>query len=77
MAVLILSYQKPSFTKGRRKVASQTILEENWRMFELVLAGYPQTIAGKISRRPDIDLHEAVHLLEKGCDPKTAFRILR
>ena len=56
---------------------SQTLKEENWRRFELIVAGFPPAIAEKIARRSDIDLHKAAELLERGCDPKVAFRILR
>jgi hypothetical protein len=47
-----------------------------WRLHELVRAGYQATDALILSRRPDIDLHRAVELLERGCPPETALRIL-
>jgi len=47
-----------------------------WRLRELERAGYPASGALVLSRRDDIDLHEAVRLLASGCPVATAFRIL-
>jgi hypothetical protein len=47
-----------------------------WRLEALVKAGYPPRDALVLSRRDDIDLHDAVHLLERGCRPELAVRIL-
>jgi hypothetical protein len=52
-------------------------LVEQWRAQELVRAGYPEQVAGELAMRPDIDLHRAVELLEKGCAPELAADILR
>jgi hypothetical protein len=52
-----------------------------WRLSELVRAGYPERLAFLIARRSEgpekIDLHEAVDLVEHGCEPATAVQILR
>lgn len=50
---------------------------ENWRRYELLVAGYPDKYARRLARLHHVDLHEAIHLLETGCDPKTAYKILR
>jgi hypothetical protein len=47
-----------------------------WREKELLRAGYPSTAALKLARRHDIDLHQAVDLVRRGCDPELAVRIL-
>ena len=47
-----------------------------WRLRELERAGYPTSDALVLSRRDDIDLHEAARLLALGCPVATAFRIL-
>jgi hypothetical protein len=47
-----------------------------WRTLVLLQAGYPTHDATLLADRPDIDLHEAVYLLEAGCDVETALLIL-
>ena len=47
-----------------------------WRLAELERAGYPPDAALVLSGRADVDLHEAVALLESGCPLETAMRIL-
>jgi hypothetical protein len=48
---------------------------EGWRLHVLVEAGYPVEIAERIATS-DVDLHEAVELIEQGCTPDVAERIL-
>ena len=50
---------------------------ERWRAEELVRAGYDVDAALELSLRPDVDLHAAIGLLERGCPPALAVRILR
>jgi hypothetical protein len=47
-----------------------------WRAMELARAGYAELDAAELAVRTDVDLHLAVKLLERGCPPKTALRIL-
>jgi hypothetical protein len=49
---------------------------ELWRSEELERAGYSHRAAGRLAARHDIDLHLAVQLLERGCTPDLALRIL-
>jgi hypothetical protein len=49
---------------------------ELWRTGELERAGYSRRAAGRLAARQDIDLHLAVGLLERGCSPELALRIL-
>jgi hypothetical protein len=49
---------------------------QGWRLEELERAGYAPDDAAAIARRHDIDLHLAVGLLEKGCDPALAVKIV-
>ncbi len=46
-----------------------------WRMHVLIEAGYSIELAEAIAGS-DVDLHEAVGLVERGCSPDTAARIL-
>ena len=52
----------------REKVAS-------WRLHVLIEAGYPLHLAERLAHS-DADLHNAVELVRKGCEPKTAAEIL-
>ena len=48
-----------------------------WRAEALERAGYDTVTAAELAARPDVDLHRAIGLLEKGCSPELALRILR
>jgi hypothetical protein len=52
----------------REKVAS-------WRLHVLIEAGYPLPLAERLAHS-EADLHGAVELVRKGCEPKTAAEIL-
>ena len=47
-----------------------------WRALTLTQAGYPAEDAFRLAERPDVDLHQAVSLLEAGCAVPLALRIL-
>jgi hypothetical protein len=47
-----------------------------WRAETLMQAGYEPMLALELATRSDIDLHRATWLLEHGCPPETAARIL-
>jgi hypothetical protein len=49
---------------------------ERWRAEELVRAGYGKRAAERLAARHDVDLHLAVGLLERGCPPELALKIL-
>jgi hypothetical protein len=49
---------------------------QSWRAHELIRAGLPSEQALELGERLDIDLHEAVVLLERGCPADLAVRIL-
>ncbi len=48
---------------------------ESWRLHVLVEAGYPRELAERLAGT-EVDLHEAVDLVEGGCSPEVASRIL-
>jgi hypothetical protein len=48
----------------------------NWRLEQLMQAGYEAEDALQLAVRAEVDLHRAVSLLREGCPPKTALRIL-
>ena len=49
---------------------------ERWRAEALARAGYAATDAIELAARPDVDLHDAIDLLERGCPADLAVRIL-
>jgi hypothetical protein len=57
---------------------TETELErvERWRAEALSRAGYEPVDAFELAARTDIDLHEAIELVERGCPVGLAVRIL-
>ncbi|MDX6504877.1 MAG: hypothetical protein QOE29_2002 [Gaiellaceae bacterium] len=49
---------------------------ERWRREALERAGYAARAAAELALRSDIDLHAAIGLVESGCPPETAAKIL-
>jgi len=47
-----------------------------WRLEELLRAGYEQEDATEVAFHLDIDLHRAVDLVRRGCPSGTAVRII-
>jgi hypothetical protein len=57
-------------------IESETERIQRWRAGELERAGYDESDAAELAGRMDVDLHLAIDLLERGCPPSTALRIL-
>lgn len=49
---------------------------ERWRAEALERAGYDPSTAALLAIRADVDLHHATELVEHGCPPELALRIL-
>jgi|1186.fasta_scaffold446873_2 hypothetical protein len=49
----------------------------SWRLEQLIRAGYDRRDAGHLAHRTDVDLHQAVDLLRRGCPTEVAVTILR
>jgi hypothetical protein len=49
---------------------------ERWRAEELLKAGFEPDAAAELACRFDVDLRAAIELLDRGCPPELAFRIL-
>jgi hypothetical protein len=47
-----------------------------WRREQLVLSGFPPALATRVARDPRYDLHRLIELVELGCSPGLAVRIL-
>jgi hypothetical protein len=55
---------------------TETDRVERWRAEELERAGFAPDTAHILALRPDVDLHAAVGLIERGCSPTLAAEIL-
>lgn len=49
---------------------------DGWRLHQLIEAGYAVDDAVKIAARHELDLHQAVELVGRGCNPELAAAIL-
>jgi hypothetical protein len=49
---------------------------EAWRLRRLVDAGFPSPLALELAATPGVDLHALLALLDRGCPPELAARIL-
>jgi len=58
-------------------VESEVERVERWRAQALERAGYSTEAARELSARLDVDLHQAIGMLENGCPPELALQILR
>jgi hypothetical protein len=48
-----------------------------WRREQLRRAGVPMPLAERLAYDRQMDLHALIQLVERGCPPQTAARILR
>jgi hypothetical protein len=48
----------------------------SWRREQLVHAGFSLPLAVRVANDPRYDLHALIELVERGCDPQLAVRIL-
>ena len=48
----------------------------SWRRDQLVRAGFSLPDASRLARDPRYDLHSLLELVERGCPPDLAMRIL-
>jgi hypothetical protein len=49
---------------------------ERWRTAELMRVGFAGDDAVALAARTDVDLHQAIELVQRGCPPVLAVRIL-
>ena len=48
----------------------------NWRQLELEQCGFPRPLAARVARDERYDLQQLIELVEQGCSPALAARIL-
>jgi len=49
---------------------------ERWRTAELMRVGFPGDDAVALAARFEVDLHDAIEIVHRGCPPALALRIL-
>jgi len=59
-----------------RDAGTSAIDAGQWRRHRLLRAGVPRDLAGLLARDPRFDLHAMLDLLDRGCEPELAVRIL-
>jgi hypothetical protein len=47
-----------------------------WRCCRLLEAGFPASLADSLASDPRVDLHALLQLVDRGCPPELAVRIL-
>jgi hypothetical protein len=57
-------------------IETETERVERWRAEELLRAGFDPSAAVELASRLDVDLHAATDLIDRGCPPELALRIL-
>ena len=48
----------------------------SWRRAELIHCGFPRALATRVALDERYDLHQLVELMQEGCSPALAVRIL-
>jgi hypothetical protein len=48
----------------------------SWRRDQLAASGFPLPLAARVAEKSEYDLHALIELVEKGCPPDLAVRIL-
>ena len=49
---------------------------DSWRRQQLLRSGFSHRLAACVAREPRFDLHALIELVERGCEPELAVRIL-
>lgn len=63
-------------TVNLTEIEPETERVEHWRFTSLERAGYDAEAAAVLAASPEVDLHDAIALLERGCSVPLALRIL-
>ncbi len=58
------------------EIESESERVERWRTAELMRVGFAGDDAVALAVRTEVDLHEAIELVRRGCPPELAVRIL-
>lgn len=61
-------------TKTANEIAGHEVAR--WRREQLVDSGFPPPLAARLAKDARYDLHRLIELVERGCEPELAVRIL-
>jgi hypothetical protein len=64
--------------RHRRTIEPPALLDPvaEWRRRRLLAAGFAPELAARLAERCDVDLHATLELVDRGCPPELAARIL-
>ena len=57
-------------------IETETERVERWRTAELMRVGFAGDDVVALAARAEVDLHEAIELVRRGCPPELAYKIL-
>jgi hypothetical protein len=60
-------------SQQRERPAAEIV---SWRRRQLLATGFPLSLAARLARENVYDLHALIDLVERGCPPALAVRIL-
>ena len=58
----------------QNRIESRAVAD--WRRKQLVRSGFPRSLAARLASDPEYDLHRLIELVERGCPPELAVRVL-
>jgi hypothetical protein len=61
---------------GSRDPAGEQARLRQWRVQRLLTAGFELALAERLARQENVDLHELLELVDRGCPPALAARIV-
>jgi len=61
-----------SYERAGRSEANAIV---EWRCGQFVAAGFELCLAASVALQADVDIHELIDLVERGCSPPVAVRI--
>lgn len=63
-------------TQEARARAARAADVTGWRRHQLLAVGFKEPLASRLAETPGVDLHEVLSLVDRGCPPELAARIL-
>ena len=69
-----MTLHKPQAAPGRTDAPPTDV--QSWRRRRLLESGFPATLADSVASDSRFDLHALMQLVDRGCPPELAVRIL-
>ena len=61
----------------RRARQAQAGAAAGWRQRTLAAAGFDEALAARLAEQPQLDVHAVLELVDAGCPPRLAARIVQ